>query len=82
MHVARAVELHRALDLVLEIVEVGDRRGRDVGNLVRHRDQRRALPLPEDVARLVPDGLRVRRAGRRRVALERWTPVFMYASLS
>ena len=65
--VARAAQLHRALDLVLEVAQVGDRRGRDVGDLVRQRDQRRALALAEDVARVVADGLRRRRArgGRR-----------------
>ena len=52
--VARTVELHRALDLVLEVVQVGDRRRRDVRDLVRHRDERGVLALPEDVARARP----------------------------
>ena len=51
--VARAAQLHRVLDLVLEVAQVGDRRGGDVGDLVRHRDQRGALALAEDVAGLV-----------------------------
>ena len=66
VEVARAVELHRPLDLRLEVVQVGDRRGRDVGNLVRHRDQRRVLALAEDVPRLGADRLRVRGARRGR----------------
>ena len=66
VQVARAADLHRALDLVLEVAQVGDRRGRDVRDLVRHRDQRRALALAEDVAGLVADRLRGRRARRRR----------------
>ena len=78
VQVARAAELHRALDLGLEVAQVGDRRGRDVGDLVRHRDQRHVLALAEDVAGL---GRRpacvvaVRAAGG--VAPERCTPVFM-----
>ena len=59
------MELHRALDLRLEVVQVGDGRGRDVRDLVRHRDQRRVLALAEDVAGLVADRLRVRGARRR-----------------
>ena len=77
MDVARAAQPHRVLDLGLEVAQVGDRRGRDVGDLVRHRDQRRALALAEHVAGLGPTAcvVAVRAAGG--VAPERWTPVFM-----
>ena len=82
MEVAGAAHLHRALDLGLEIVELGHGRSSHVQDLVRHRDQRRVLPLAEHVAGLVSDRtvFAVRAAGG--VALERCTPVFMYASLS
>ena len=68
VEVARAAELHRPLDLRLEVVQLGDGRRRDVGDLVRHRDQRHVLALAEGVARLGADRLRGRRArgGRRR----------------
>ena len=52
VQVTGAPELHRPLDLVLEVAELGDGCGGDVGDLVRHRDQRRVLALAEDVARL------------------------------
>ena len=70
MEVARAVELHRALHLRLEVAQVGDGRRRHVGDLVRYRDQRRVLALPEDVL-AVADRLRVggARRGRRARAL-------------
>ncbi len=67
VQVARAADLHRGLDLRLEVAQLGDGGGRDVGDLVRHRDQRRALALAEHVPRLRSDGLRGGRArgGRR-----------------
>ena len=52
VQVARAAERHRALDLGLEVAQLGDGRRRHVGDLVRHRDQRHVLALAEDVARL------------------------------
>ena len=54
VQVARAAQLHGALDLGLEVAQVGDGGGGDVRDLVRHRDQRRALALAERVARLGP----------------------------
>ena len=68
MEVARAVQRHRVLDLRLEVVQVGDGRGRDVRNLVGHRDQRNVLALAEMVAGISVDRLRVggARTGRRR----------------
>ena len=83
MEVACAANLHGALHLVLQVVEVGDGRGRDVRDAVSHREARDVLALAENVARLGARPLRVvavRAAGG--VAPERWTPVFMYASLS
>ncbi len=56
------MELHRPLDLGLEIVEVGDRRSRDVGNAVRHGEAGEVLALSEHVAWLGADGLGRRRA--------------------
>ena len=80
--VARAAELHRPLDLRLEVAQLRYRRGGHVWDLVRHRDQRRVLALAEDVARLFADRLRVAVRAAGGVAPERCTPVFMYASLS
>ena len=54
------------LDLGLEVAQVGDGGGGDVRDLVRHRDQRRALALAEDVAGLRADRRRRRGAGGRR----------------
>jgi len=82
VYVARAAELHGAAHLGLEVAQLGHRGGRDVGNLVRHRDHRQVLALPEAIARGIAHGnvVLVRAAGG--VAEERCTPVFMYASLS
>ena len=76
--VARAVDRHCLLHLGLEVAQVGDRRRRHIRDLVRERDQWRALALTP----------RVHRAPRRRPAswscappagsrAERCTPVFM-----
>jgi hypothetical protein len=66
-----------ALDFFLEVAQVGDRGGGDVGDAVRHGDQRHVLALAEGVARLRADAMvvAVRAAGG--VAEERCTPVFM-----
>ncbi len=72
VQVARPANLHRRLNLRLEVAQLRDGGRRDVGDLVRHRDQRGALALTEDVARLRADGLcrrRARRRGRRTRAL-------------
>ena len=66
MDVTGAMDLHRAFDLELEIVELGDRRGRDVRDAVRHGETREVLALTEHVARLGPDGLGGRGSSRRR----------------
>ncbi len=65
MQVARAADLHRRLHLRLEVPQLGDGGRRDVGDLVRHRDQRRALALAEHVPGLGADRLRCGRARRR-----------------
>ena len=65
VEVAGAALLHRPLHLGLEVVEVGDRRGRDVRDVVGHREAGQVLALAEDVARLRPDRLGRRRPGRR-----------------
>jgi hypothetical protein len=56
------------LTFLLQVPRLGHRPGRDVGDLVRHRDQWHVLALSEDVAGLLADRLRVRgpRARRRR----------------
>ena len=65
--VARAVDAHRLDHLALEVVQVGDGRGRDIGNAVRDRDLRHALAGAEHVAGLGTDRRRGRGArGRRR----------------
>ena len=65
--IARAVNAHRLDDLALEIVQVGDGRGRDIGNAVSDGDFRHALAGAEDVAGLLAHGRRGRGArGRRR----------------
>ena len=51
VQVAGPVQLHGALHLVLEVVKIGNRRGGDVGDFVRHGDAREVLSLPEHVAR-------------------------------
>ena len=43
--------------LGLQVPQIGDGRGGDVGNLVRHRDQRHVLALAEPVTRLGTDCL-------------------------
>ena len=65
---ARRGSPSRVCTLCLEVAQVGDGGGGDVGDLVRHRDQRHALALAEHVARLGADGLRGggARGGRRR----------------
>ncbi|MEI2716204.1 MAG: hypothetical protein V9E98_04280 [Candidatus Nanopelagicales bacterium] len=66
------------LDLGLEVAQVGDRGGGDVGDLVGHGDAGQVLALAELVARDVrPTAwvVMVRAAGG--VAPERCTPVFM-----
>jgi hypothetical protein len=52
MDVACAVNAHRLDDLALQVVEVGDRCSRDIGNAVGHRDLRHALAGAEHVAGL------------------------------
>ncbi len=65
--VARAAELHRAPDLGFEVAEFRHGRGRDVGNLVSHRDQRQVLALAEARAgRFADRHRRVGARGRRR----------------
>ncbi len=64
------MELHGALDLGLQVVQIGDGGRRDVGDLVGHGDARQVLALAEGVARLGSHGLggggaRGRRRGRR-----------------
>jgi hypothetical protein len=71
------VEAHRVPDLGLEIAQVGDRRRGDVWDLVRERDQRRALALTPRRPGLVADRLRGRGPTAGGVAAERCTPVFM-----
>ena len=66
VQVARPAELHRALDLRLEVAQLGDGGSGDVGDLVSHRDQRGVLALAEDVAGLVAHRLGVGGAGGRR----------------
>src|ERR1700730_546137 len=51
VNVARTVNPHRDLDLALEIAQIGNARGRDVGNAMRHRDARHVLAGAEDIAR-------------------------------
>ena len=64
--VARAADPHRVRHLALEVAQVGDARGRDVRNAVRHRDPRHVLAGAEDVAGRGPDRRRRRGARRRR----------------
>ena len=64
--VAGAVDLHGPGDLVLEVVEVGHRGGRHVGDPVRHRQLGHVLALPEGVPRMGADRLGGGRPCRRR----------------
>ena len=66
LDIARAVNAHRLGHLALEVVQVGDGRGRDIGNAVRDRDLRHELAGAEDVARLLAHRRRRRGARRRR----------------
>src|ERR1700694_1335981 len=50
VNVARTVKPHRDLDLALEIAQIGNARGGDVGNAVRHRDARHVFAGAEDIA--------------------------------
>ena len=78
VEVAGAVQRHRPRDLCLQVVQVGDGRRRDVGDLVRHRDAAgRSLPCPKALPGWArpPRVVAVRAAGG--VAPERCTPVFM-----
>ena len=68
VQVAGAADLHRALDLRLEVAQVGDRGGGHVGDLVGHRDQSHVLALAEGVAALGGAGLGGHRPRRRRGA--------------
>jgi hypothetical protein len=66
------------LDLVLQVAQVGDGGGGDVGDAVGHGDQGdRFLPWPKTLPGSGPTGMvvAVRTAGG--VAEERCTPVFM-----
>src|SRR5208283_5252076 len=65
VYVTGTVDLHRAFDLELEIVELSDRRGSHVRDSVRHGDARQVLSLTEHVARLRPYSLGRRGSGRR-----------------
>ena len=78
VQVARAVEVHGPLDLGLEVVQVGDRGGRDVGDAVGHGERGQVLALAEGVARVRgPTASVVAVRAPAGVAPERWTPVFM-----
>ena len=66
VQVAGAAKRHRVLDLGLEVVQIVDRRGGDVRDLVCHRQPRHVLALAEVGPRLRADRHRRRRAGPRR----------------
>ncbi len=66
VHVARAANAHGACHLRFEIAQIGDTRGRDVGNAVRHGDARHVLAGAGDVARRGSDRRRGRSARRGR----------------
>ena len=55
VQVAGAVELHRAVHLVLQVAQPGDGGRGHVRDIVRHRDQGRVLALAERSARLGSD---------------------------
>jgi hypothetical protein len=64
--ISGALDAHGPGHLGLEVVEVGDAGGGDVGDVVGHGDQRQVLAGAEDVAGLVPDRGRGGGARRRR----------------
>ena len=66
MQIARAMNAHRLDYLVLEVVQIGDRGGGDIGDAVSDGDLGHALAGAENIARLRTHGRRRGGARRRR----------------